>query len=176
MISRVISASMPLIAEVQVLPRPPTFRQRPTTGAVSTTISTTDKTSTLVTTALTMPEVLHRAKQAASSAGPPYNITALPLSKRASPVTASQSCIAYRLVEQLREVASRVRRLMISNRDPERFHIEKADIVADLERIASPYCVGAAGKSICSVRLGLPRKRTRSLGAGNQSRRRTRYA
>jgi hypothetical protein len=38
---------------------------------------------------------------------------------------------------QLRNIAARVVRLSPSHRDPEAYHLEKSEIVADLRRLAS---------------------------------------
>ena len=47
---------------------------------------------------------------------------------------------------------------MISNRDPERFHIEKSDIVHDLERLASGQ--GAKGERAAPGRTVVSRTHT----------------
>lgn len=39
-------------------------------------------------------------------------------------------------LREIEEIAERVRRLLPSHRDPERFHVEKSEIEADLRRLA----------------------------------------
>jgi hypothetical protein len=47
------------------------------------------------------------------------------------------------LAEHLRDIANRVQRLGPNRRDPERFHVDKAELVAELRRLAT-NCTGTA--------------------------------
>jgi hypothetical protein len=47
------------------------------------------------------------------------------------------------LAEHLRDLANRVARLGPNRRDPEKFHLDKSDVVAELRRLAMDYAAHA---------------------------------
>ena len=43
---------------------------------------------------------------------------------------------AFNVHDRLQELSGRVRRLTVSRRDPERFHTERSDIAAEIQKVA----------------------------------------
>lgn len=54
---------------------------------------------------------------------------------------------AERTAKVLRELASRVRRLMPLNHEPERFHVEKSEIIRDLTSMAEEFAPSPGGRT-----------------------------